>query len=358
MKRIGKLLLMLILMGCSPGSETSNPVDNTTVERASKNQNSLASVERLLQTYHEQNELNGNVLIAKAGKAIYEASFGYADPAKSIKLNRSHRFNIGSIYKEFPAVAILQLMERGQLGLDDKVSDHLSGLGDWAQEVSILNLVQYTSGLPQVAWDRHPNTSDDDLIEDLQVLQVLEFEPGSRYLYTNNSPFLLKKIVEEITGLGFYDYATENLFAPLEMSVLLQSQYPYLDKSFMALPFDANFQEDVDFWQTSDIYCLTAEDLHKWFAGLHSLKLIDRRSLDILAQQPDLDIKYMQSSLGYAEMANGDLVKHYHQGSSNNYNSIAYTELALDTTVIILTNSKRQNIAQMSEQIMQLLNEN
>ena len=102
---------------------------------------------------HQTNRLglfNGNVLVVDNGKVIYKNAIGYNDALKEGMLTEQYRFHIGSIAKEFNAVGIMMLKEQGKLSLDDKVSKYLTGLPKWADKVSIRNLLQYTSGVPDV----------------------------------------------------------------------------------------------------------------------------------------------------------------------------------------------------------------
>jgi CubicO group peptidase (beta-lactamase class C family) len=78
---------------------------------------------------------NGNILISKNDKVIYNSSLGYADASRKIKLNPNYRFNIGSITKEFSAISILKLEEQGRLKLEDKVSKFIPELPKWADRI-------------------------------------------------------------------------------------------------------------------------------------------------------------------------------------------------------------------------------
>jgi CubicO group peptidase (beta-lactamase class C family) len=106
-------------------------------------------IDSLIKTAYELGIFNGNVLVFSKDKTVYEASFGSADAAKKELLTAEFRFNIGSIAKEFNGVAIMMLKEQGKLKLDDKVSKYITNLPAWADKISIKNLLQYTSGLPE-----------------------------------------------------------------------------------------------------------------------------------------------------------------------------------------------------------------
>lgn len=140
-------------------------------------------IDTVMHKAHQLGIFNGNVLVIEKGKTIYEASLGYADASKKTKLNTDYVFNIGSISKEFNAVGIMMLKEQGKLSLDDKVSKYINGLPAWADKISIKNLLQYTSGLPDIKWLVVKN--DTDIFNGMKEISALMFEPGTNYAYNN-----------------------------------------------------------------------------------------------------------------------------------------------------------------------------
>lgn len=183
---------------------------------ASAQSNSNARIDSLMKQYSQDGTFNGNVLVTKNNKVIYNQSFGFTDETKNEKLTADHRFNLGSITKEFSAVALMQLKEQGKLNLTDKVSKFLPELGRWANEVSISHLLNFTSGIPNVNWKKVK--TDEDLFNGLMQVDSLNFKPGTEYYYNNNNIFLRQFIVNRITGLPFKVYAEKSIFRPCEMN--------------------------------------------------------------------------------------------------------------------------------------------
>jgi len=138
---------------------------------------------------------------ANGEKVIYNEGVGFANGDKKTLLSVTDKFNIGSIYKEIPAIAIMQLEENKLLNLNDPIKKYLENLPNWSNNITVLNLLQYTSGLPKINWRKHTEINDEALTNDLLEISDLEFTPGESYLYTNYSPFLLSKIVESISYL-------------------------------------------------------------------------------------------------------------------------------------------------------------
>lgn len=320
------------------------------------------SIDSYMQELAAKGEFNGNVLVVKNGEIIYENSFGFSDGSKTVLLTKDFRFDLGSVYKEFPAVSIMQLQERGLLNTNDKIDVYLKDLPPWSSKISIKNLLQYTSGLPKVAWDKYfekeERITDGKIKNDLLTLNELEFEPGSDYLYTNYSPILLGQIVAAITEQSFPEYVKENLFIPFGLdSAQIQAEVPYLNRDFMAIPFDENFEEDTHKATISGvIFSFTARDLQNWLTNLHAFKVISKASLQFLSEEADF-WGNIQAPLGGVTWQNGIAKEHYHHGEAGNYECIVKRfNNGKDVLIIIVqANQKRQNMFDISDEIKSIL---
>ena len=317
-------------------------------------------IDTFLQNLHNNDQLNGNVSISKDNFIVLEKSYGVVDGQIKNRLNLNNRFNIGSIYKELPAVAIMQLHEKKLLSIDNTISKFYPDFPAWAQKISIKNLLQYTSGLPRIAWGKDPDITDQVLLQNLKNIEQLEFEPGSDYLYTNNSPFLLAKIVEQVTQKSFIDYAQENLLKPAGM---LQSEFkksfPYTDRNLMAIPFNSQGVEDslpFTIRTPNLLFSTTVSDMQRWLTALHTNQLISNESLNFLGKTAEITGKDMQSALGNSEFENDVLTKHLHHGSSGNFESLIIADNVTGISIVLMTNSKKENLFEISEKIIRYLN--
>ena len=216
MAEITAKIVLLILTASLLGCQQTKPNYDTS---------GSDKIEAYLLQLHKDGKLNGNVLVLKDNQTIYENSFGYADAFKSTLLNKEYRFNVGSVYKEFPAVAIMQLEEENKINLNDKSSTYLPELPVWNDKITIKHLLQYSSGLPIIPWskyfDKDINVKDEDIMNGFQEIEKLEFEPGSDYLYSNNNSILLIKVIEKITKSTFKEYIQEEILTPLSMNSTL-----------------------------------------------------------------------------------------------------------------------------------------
>ncbi len=321
-----------------------------------------SSIDSFLQEKAQKGKFNGNVLVVKNGETIYENSFGFSDGSKSIKLTNQFRFDLGSVYKEFPAVSIMQLQEKGLLHIDDTIDIYLKDLPNWSSEITIKNLLQYTSGLPKVSWDKYfgkgESVTDQKLKNDLLNLEELEFKPGSDYLYTNYSPILLGQIVASITKQPFSEYVKENLFLPFGLkSAIIHPKVPYSDRSLMAIPFDENYKEDAYKATISGvIFSLSAKDLQNWITNLHAFKIIKKESLKFLSEKADF-WGNIQSPLGNVTWKNGRIKEHWHHGEAGNFECVVKRFYdGKDVLIIIVqANRKRKNVIDISDEIKSIL---
>lgn len=309
----------------------------------------IKQIDSLMKWSNQIGVFNGNVLVSKNNKIIYNASFGFTDATKTNKLTTDFRFNIGSITKEFSAVALMQLKEQGKLKLKDKVSKFIPELPKWANEVAIKDLLQYTSGIPNVNWKSIKN--DKDLFDGLMLIDTLDFKPSTNYDYNNNNIFLRQFIVERLIGMSYKTYAEQFIFKPCEMSSSVLT--PFENEEKIAKGFNINLVPDkLDLPITGGTY-LTTLDLLKWSNCLHSKKVISKKSLYEIGQQ--FNLPETQSALGHAKFKNENLIEHVHDGRAGNYEAILVSDTDEKFTIILLGNNYNGKVFEISDAIIAIL---
>lgn len=317
---------------------------------------SYKSVDAYVDEINQKGELNGNVLVVKSKKVLYENSFGVAHPKTKEPLTAYHRFAIGSISKEFPGVAVMQLYERGKLKLEDKVSKYLKDLPAWASTISIQQLFKYTSGLPRVAWERYGENkmtvTHELLLNDLKKIKELAFEPGTDYLYSNYNPILLIHIVEKVSGQSFEDYVTQNIFKPAKMTnSYFAKAAPWKNEILPAYPF--NKENKLDAFKMDGIKFLmlfTAQDIYQYLQHLHSYHLLSKESVKLLSEREG-----SQSPLGVLEWDDDKLEVHHHHGEQGSYEAVIRYFPVEELYIIILKNQKVFNVMDMADEIHHII---
>jgi CubicO group peptidase (beta-lactamase class C family) len=255
--------------------ETKKTPQKSTVQKTEVNQ-----IDSLMTKSYERGLFNGNVLIAKNNKVIYQKSFGFTDETKQTRLNDKSIFNIGSIAKEFNAVAIMILVERGLLNLDDPISKYNLGLPKWSEKVTTRHLINYASGIPRIENKLIVPKNDDEAWKILKNDDTLLFEPGTGYKYDNGNVFLQRKIIEKVTGVSYQEFVTKNIIKPLKMTnSVFDPKFGYKNRT-SCYDMDNVKCPEMEFisgWLWVDI-----NDFYKWIEAMNSNRLISKESFQLI----------------------------------------------------------------------------
>lgn len=170
-------------------------------------------------------QLNGNVLISRNGLAVYKNSFGYQDIARSVINTDTTLFCLASVSKTFTATAVLQLMEKGKLKLDDPLVKYFPGFPYPA--VTVRHLLSHTSGLPDkdgLFTDSLIGLQPDKVWQNTDILPALKnfgrlaFAPGDKWSYSNINYNLLALLIEKVSNMSYEEYLKHFIFKPAGMT--------------------------------------------------------------------------------------------------------------------------------------------
>jgi len=233
------------------------------------------------------------VLIAKNGKIIYEKGFGKADLELNVPMKPDMVFRLGSITKQYTAIAILQLVEQGKIALQDSIQKFIKDFPNKGHTITIENLLTHTSGIidyesldmkiPNVYRLDFPPKQFVDSLEH----HPLVFTPGSKFSYCNSNYFLLGYIIELITGESYAEYMQQHIFTPMGLN------NTYYDDEKQVIPnrvsgygkWNNGKYENADYIGLSQVYAAGAllsnvEDMFKWHQALYSYKLVKKETLE------------------------------------------------------------------------------
>jgi CubicO group peptidase (beta-lactamase class C family) len=232
----------------------------------------------------------------QAGKVLFREAFGLADREAGQLATPDTIFRIGSVSKQFTAVAILRLAEEGKLSLDDPLTKYFPG---WPQGDAILlrHLLNHRSGLAN--YTSKPDfmnrvtepVAPADLIASFRD-DPPDFPPGSKFAYCNTGYFLLGEIVARVSGLSFGDYLRTAFFEPLGMrsTGVFRNDAPPPGAAKGYSFSDDSFVPAVD-WDMSRaggagaLYS-TVGDLCLWTEALHGGKVLKPESLALMLAVP------------------------------------------------------------------------
>lgn len=196
----------------------------------------LAPFDEMMTKFVRERQVAGAALaVTRNGKLVYARGFGYADKAKGLPVQPTSRFRIASIAKPITAVAILRLIAQGKLNYTDNPFD-LLGLkplpgkapDPQLKKITILQLLQHTGGFDRdksfdpmfrsveiaEAAGGKPPASPEQIIR-FMLGQPLDFEPGTRYAYSNFGYCVLGRVIEKVSGKSYESYVQQEVLAPL-----------------------------------------------------------------------------------------------------------------------------------------------
>jgi len=165
------------------------------------------------------------VSVIKSAEIIFENGYGMANLEYGIPLTPGSVFHVASVSKQFTALAVQLLVDEGRISWDDDIRDYIQEVPDFGSTITLRHLVHHVSGLRD-QWSLLSKAGwrwESDVVTQQDVLEItsrqtsLNFEPGSRYLYSNTGFTLLAVVVERVTGQSFREFTTERIFLPLGM---------------------------------------------------------------------------------------------------------------------------------------------
>jgi len=296
-------------------------------------------IHALVSRQHENRQFNGNILVAREGNVVYRHAFSAAGKEPNTLETPS---NIASVTKQFTAMAIMILAERGKLHYDDPASRHIPGLSKLTREVTLRHLLTHTSGIPDVGdlgIDK-PRLREEEVLKAVIAQQADFAKPGAKYRYSNAGYVLLAMVVENASGKPFGRFLQEIIFAPLGMS------HTQLSKD-----------SDKRGYAKGDSGILsTVDDLLKWDQALYTDQLVRQATLDEAFTPGRVQEGKSTYGFGWNIMQPDGTRYVWHTGNTANFRAFIGRRLEQRLTVIILTNLGNSRRLEISEAIFNILN--
>ena len=233
------------------------------------------------------------VMAIDHGKVVFEHAGGLADVESKTACTPATNFRIASVSKQFTATAVMLLVDRGKLSLDDPLTKFFPGFPDYGKKITVKQLLIHTSGLPE--YEKLIPAGTTLQLDDLDVLHLLMdtkeplFDAGEKFEYSNSGYTLLGLIVEAVSQKPFHEFVASEIFRPLGMndSVLYQ-------RGLNEVPHRAFGHEQKDGnWVRSDQSLTSAvrgdggvytslHDYQKWLRGIDEQKLLSKASYEAM----------------------------------------------------------------------------
>lgn len=208
---------------------TSASPSTTATATADQAARSLEVLDRVI----EKNKPGCSAAVGIAGKVVWSGARGVADLGSGTEITTDTAFDIASVSKQFTATAALLLAGAGKLSLDASLAEYVPGLPGWSRTVTITELIHQTSGIPdyvgllyEAGYQDGDRTTNADALKALAQVRDLEFEPGTRWNYSNSNYLLLGAVVEAVSGESLADFLNAEVFTPLGLDMVLDPARP------------------------------------------------------------------------------------------------------------------------------------
>ena len=245
----------------------------------------------------ERDLFSGSVLVARGRDILYDHACGEASKRFHVANTMDTRFNLGSMNKMFTATAIMQLVESGELTLDEPISVHVDETWlprEITDRVTIHHLLSHTSGLGSYFNETYDMGARKRfrVVDDFKPLvqgDTLAFEPGEQFHYSNTGMLLLGVVIESVTGGSYFDHIRENVHGPAGMT---RTDCYEMDTPADNLAMGYSRDADCEWGWRNNLYehvikggpagggFSTAPDLHRFAVALLGGELVGRESLE------------------------------------------------------------------------------
>lgn len=314
----------------------------------------LQQIDELLSSRFKPDAPGASVIVCQDNTPVFRKGYGLANLEHAIPVQPHMVFRLGSITKQFTAVAILKLYEDGKLDLQDDLTKFLPGYPTHDHAVTLEHLLTHTSGIH--SYTEMPEwmkilRNDLTPAEMVAVFkdQPFDFAPGEKWSYNNSGYFLLGVIIEKVSGMSYAEFIQRTIFTPLGM------QNSYYDDPVRLEPGRASGYSKIEpgkeygykntaYMSMTQPYAAgslasSVDDLAIWEAGLTSNRLLKPETLH-RAFQPyhTRDGKNTRYGYGWGISEYGGHTLIGHGGGINGFITQAYRVPDLGLFVALLTN--------------------
>ncbi len=323
-------------------------------------------IDAFMQELHQKHGFNGNVLVAKRGKIIYQNAIGWADYPNRHSLEIDSKFELASVSKPLTATAVLMLVERGKIRLKQDVRDFFPNFP--YAGITIKMLLTHRSGLTNYVYfvdrlwksqhkDEHKGISNAEVLKLIaQYKPALYSQPGKKFHYNNSNYMILGAIIEKVTGMSYADFMKANIFIPCGMkNTAVYSKVVYDTIPVKVIGHDRTWQYSVrqNFLDgpvgDKGIYS-TIRDLFLFDRALKGGRLLNKTTLDsAYTGRNELSKDYFNYGYGWRLFDNKVSKVAYHTGWWHGFRHIYLRDISSDITIVLLSNINNRSLMKLDE---------
>lgn len=308
MKRFYLTIILVFSLWCLPlrtPAQTSAILQPHAGTSDKSQADKSAQVDQAFSEWVRDNSPGAAVLVIKDGRVVHEKGYGLANLETKSPVKPDTLFLLGSLTKQFTAMAVMILAEQGLLKFGDPLSKFFPQFPKYAEAITVKHLLNHTSGLPDYEklfvekliidkdWPRStklPPSMVEPTAKDALALLArepkLDFEPGTKFEYSNSGYVVLGQIIEKVSGRSFAKFLKRHIFDPLEMerSVVYDETRPVIPNRAASYTFKEGTYKEVDYTPLNMIYgednvYSNLRDLYRWDRALSTEKLVKQSTL-------------------------------------------------------------------------------
>lgn len=315
-----------------------------------------AKLDQFFERLAEKNKAMGNMIIAKGGNILYTNSIGYSQINGTAKkpLTETTKFRVGSVTKMFTAVVLFQLIEEGELMLNDHLNKFFPQIPN-AAGITIMQILAHRSGIQDVLDIQEFRIHRFEPITKDILLAIIakgtpDFEPGTKYKYSNSGYILLALIIEKLTGKTYSEVLDERI----NLKIGLKGTYAGNGNIDMAKNESFSYKYTFDWEKQAETHISllfgsgnlisTSTDLSKFIQALFDLKLISLESLH----------QMMHNKFGMETFTYNGKTGYGHTGGIDNFGSWLVYIPEEKLAVAYTTNAKVYPIARIVDGIFDI----
>lgn len=311
------------------------------------------NVDQFVSNYVKDKAPGISILVKRGNESLLKKSYGFADLASSLKVTENTPFYLASVSKQITAMTTMILAERELISYDTSITRYLNEVPDSWSEITIHHLLTHRSGLPDYLSDLDwyaPGLTNNEVLEDLIEYEQLEFEPGSKYEYSNSGYTLLAIITARISGKGFHEFVKDEIFDALGMnqSIVFDESGPVIAGRAIGYSNNGNLN-DYELLTMGDGGMFSSiNDLDKWEQSFAANELVS----ELTKSRAFTD--HHGDGYGYGWVINEvkGMTMHHHGGGLNGFRTLISRFPSSEFSIIMFSNGSFDWLGDLQDQII------
>lgn len=357
MKRISLIILWLSCLSCGQSNSGYNlfslvipsPPEVTTKVNA-KYQDAVFRLDTFFNKLVSLKAFNGSVIVAKDGEVIYQKAFGIADKEKGIPVTDTTSFQLASVSKVITATAVMMLVEKGLIKLDDAFASYFPEFP--YSKVTVKHLLSHRSGLPNYLYFLNDVVSNKTTtLTNQEVLRLMierkpkvYMQPNRAFNYCNTNYALLALLIEKVSNKTYSNFLNDEIFKPLGMKHSGTILSLDVFEKAVSKPYDLRWRpidaEAADYVVGDKSVYSTPYDMFLLSEALYQGKILNPETQQLAYTAMSREKRESNYGLGWRmrDFRSEEKKEVFHNGWWHGYRTAFHRRLSDKVTIVVLSN--------------------